>query len=173
MILALVLLFQLQAPHLVIAPLKSRCTVRDTTVNYTIIHYDSAPSYRQMRRTLVRRHLSYNYYIQRDGTVVQLMTPKCKASHAGVSYWDGYFMMNQYSIGICLQNIPPTEFTEKQYRSLAWLYKTLGLRWPDVLTKKPIGHSDVAIPWDRKHDPGPQFRWLYLDSLIADSLVLP
>lgn len=75
--------------------------------------------------------------------------------------------MNDHSVGICLQNYPPSVYTEKQYQSLAWLIKTLERRWPDITHHQPVGHSDIAIPRGRKKDPGKNFRWDHLDSLLA------
>lgn len=152
------------APVVVNSPLKEKCVVRDTTINLPVIHYDSSSTLGTTKKTLNRRGLSYHYFIKRDGTVVRMLPPHCKADHAGVSYYNGQFMVNNTSIGICLQNVPPAKYTEKQYTSLAWLLKQLKLRWPNL--DSAVGHSDVAIPRDRKKDPGKEFRWGYLDSLL-------
>lgn len=164
MIAALALILQLAAPVVRSAPLPEKCVPRDTTITYPVIHYDSAYSLRDTRRTLIHNRNSYHYFIQRDGTVVKLMNPTCKADHAGMSYWDGHFLINSISIGICLQNVPPAPYTDKQYHSLAWLLQTLGKRWT---LQDPVGHSQVAIPRGRKKDPGPEFRWGYLDTLLG------
>ena len=154
-------------PKQISIPLHEKCVVRDTLVNYPVIHYDSSNNISSVVRYLNRERLSYNYFIQRDGTIVKLLNPICRASHAGISYWQGYFPMNEYSIGICLQNIPPMPYKEVQYQSLAWLIATLTERWPDIKEHKAVGHSQIAVPRGRKKDPGPKFDWGHLDSLLA------
>ena len=150
---------QLIVPTLLNKPLPVKKTVRSTTANYIILHYDDGGSYKSTRRTLIKKRNSYHYYIQRDGTIVKLIDPKYEASHAGISYYKGKFRLNKYSIGICLQNDPPEAYTEKQYNSAGWLIKQLQSRYKDSTSKVIIGHSDIAFPRGRKIDPGKHFDW--------------
>lgn len=148
-------------------PIKKK-EYRDTTKNYIIIHNDGGPNgYKIARQTLIKRRLSYHYYIKRDGTIVKLLDPKYTASHVGYSVWKGIFRINQYSIGICLENGITQPYTQKQYNSTAWLITQLQKRYPDNTTKTIVGHSDVALPFGRKSDPGPNFQWNKLRLMVG------
>jgi N-acetyl-anhydromuramyl-L-alanine amidase AmpD len=166
MIVALTLLFQLAGPIVVQRPI-AKCQIRDTSATYVVVHYDSADATNITWHWLHRKKLSYNYYVQRDGTVVEMLAPQCKANHAGVSRWDGHWMLNNVSVGIALQDIPPAPYSTKQYDSLAWLIVSLENRWPFLRTHPAVGHDQIAIPRGRKRDPGPLFRWAYLDTILA------
>lgn len=133
---------------------------RDTTDNYIIIHYDNGIEERSTFRWLRRRHTAYHYFITRDGIIYKLIDPKYRANHAGMSKWNGHLGMNEYSIGICLQNDGQQEYTTIQYRSLAWLIRVLKNRYPDITNNRIIGHEDIAWPKGRKQDPGKHFDWL-------------
>ena len=157
--LKLLFLAQLLAPTVLSKPLPSKKTLRDTSVNYIVLHYDDGGSYKSTRQTLIKKRNSYHYYIQRDGVIIKLIDPKYQASHAGISYYKGMVRLNKYSIGICLENDPPEAYTEKQYNSVAWLINVLQHKYKDSTTKVLLGHSDIAFPRGRKQDPGVHFNW--------------
>jgi len=166
----LLALLQLMEPPIVNKPMpRASKTLRDTTKNFIVLHYDGGDSYSIARRTLIRRHLSYHYYIERNGTIIKMVDPKYEASHAGTSLWRTYLRMNKYSIGICLQNNAKQEYTEKQYVSLAWLIKSLQKRFNDAdsTAHTILGHGDIATPRGRKQDPGEHFEWTKLYSLLG------
>jgi N-acetyl-anhydromuramyl-L-alanine amidase AmpD len=140
--------------------------MRDTTHNYIILHYDSGGSINSVIRYLRRKHNSYHYLIDRTGKIYNFVNPIMKANHAGVSETDSFAMFNWYSIGICFHNTPPQEYTEAQYNSAAWLIGILQKRWPDITTQRILGHENVAWPRGRKHDPGQQFNWIKLFTLL-------
>jgi AmpD protein len=148
----------LAQPRIVNKPLPARDR-RDTTTNYIVIHNDSSPDPKTTFRWLRRKHNSYHYYISRTGTIYRLVDTKYEAGHAGLSYYDGHWRMNKISIGICLENRPPREYTEIQYQRLSWLVFQLHSRYPDSRQKPILGHSDVAWPRGRKGDPGEHFDW--------------
>lgn len=133
--------------------------VRDTTKNYVVLHYDSAVATSTTVRWLKKKHNSYHYLIDRKGVIHKLMDPKYKANHAGISFYDGIFGMNNHSVGICLQNDGKSPFTDSQYDSLNWLLGVIVKRFPDIKEGRVLGHSDVAIPRGRKKDPGLHFDW--------------
>lgn len=159
---------QLIKPVVVNKPLPTKLQIRDSTINFIVLHYDAGGSYTTTRRTLINRHLSYHYYIQRDGKIIKMVDPKYKASHVGISYFRGYIRLNSYSIGICLQNDSNQLYTEAQYNSTAWLISNLQKRYTDSTSKIVVGHSDVATPFGRKHDPGPMFNWGILRRKITN-----
>lgn len=140
--------------------------LRDTTENYIVLHYDENDNYFGTRQWLIKKGNSYHYYIERNGTIIKMVDPKYEAGHAGASLWNGHLRMNKYSIGICLENKPPQQYTQAQYISLSWLIKVLQKRFDDPTSHVILGHSDVAIPRGRKQDPGPQFDWNELRRLL-------
>ena len=134
-------------------------TRRDTTTTYIVIHNDSSPNPRTTFSWLRRKRNSYHYYIDRQGTIYKLVDPKYEAGHAGLSYYYGHWRLNRISIGICLENQLPQQYTEVQYQSLAWLVFQMQKRYPESKTHPIVGHSDVAWPRGRKNDPGEHFDW--------------
>jgi N-acetyl-anhydromuramyl-L-alanine amidase AmpD len=166
----LLLFFQLTVPTVLNRPLPIRhLTIRDTTVNYIVLHNDGGTAgYNTARRTLIKRRLSYHYYIQANGTIVKLLDPKYEASHVGLSYWNGMLRINRYSIGICLENGISGLYTLNQYNSLTWLILSLQERFPDSTSRTIIGHSDVATPLGRKRDPGPLFDYQLLNRMLRN-----
>lgn len=166
----LLLLLQLQIlePKVINHPLPVRKKeYRDTSRNYIVLHNDGGSGgYTITRQTLMKRRLSYHYYIKRDGTIVKLLDPTYQASHVGYSWWNGLVRINRYSIGICLQDNDKHTYTDKQYKSTAWLITQLRHRYTDSTTKRIVGHSNVARPRGRKTDPE-NFNWDKLNLLLA------
>lgn len=158
--LTLLLLQQLLQPVIINKPLPIRNKeIRDTSINYIVIHNDGGGDYSIARSTLIRRHLSYHYYIKRNGTIVKMLDPKYQADHVGYSFWNGKFRINKYSIGICFENSGKTPYTNEQYVSAVFLIQMLQERFKDSTSKVIVGHSDVALPHGRKIDPGKFFDW--------------
>lgn len=152
-------------PLLLNKPIPHKKEYRDTSWNYIVLHSDEGNGYDGTRRALIKKRNGYHYYIQRNGTIIKMIDPKYKASHAGVSYYKGKIRMNNYSIGIAFQN-KNQEFTESQYVSAAWLISELQDRYPDSTSRSILGHSDIAIPRGRKKDPGKRFDWKKLQNLL-------
>lgn len=165
--LKLLLIAQLIAPTVLNKPLPVKKKLRSTEANYIVLHYDDGGSYASTRRTLIKKRNGYHYYVKRDGVIVKLIDTKYQASHAGISYYNGIFRMNKYSIGICLENDPPQKYTEAQYKSTAWLINVLQHKYKDSTAKILLGHSDIAIPRGRKQDPGSHFDWQKLEHYIT------
>ena len=132
---------------------------RDTSETFIVLHNDSSASVHDTFKYLRRKRNSYHYYIDRHGTIYQLVDVRRKANHAGVSYYQGHVGMNDVSIGICLENNPPQPYTSAQYDQLAWLIAQIHRRFPDSQTHRILGHSDIAIPYGRKSDPGLYFSY--------------
>lgn len=161
------LLFQLNAPTVINDLLPGERSLRNTSVNYIVLHYDDGKSYSGTRKFLLRKGNSYHYYVKRNGTVVKLVDTKYQAGHAGISYYKGYVRMNRYSIGISLQNDPPQKYTDAQYKSTAWLITQLQRKYKDSTSRVILGHSEIAVPRGRKKDPGSHFNWSRLRKLIS------
>ncbi len=160
------LLLQLQAPTVIVNPIPHDRKLRSSS-NYIVLHSDEGSGYKETRRFLIRKGNSYHYYVKRSGDIVKLIDPKYKASHAGISYYDGKFRMNNHSIGIALQNDTKQAYTDKQYTSLAWLIQTLQSRYKDTTSRIILRHSDIALPRGRKNDPGNHFSMVRLKELLG------
>ena len=67
-------------------------------------------------------NVSAHYLICKNGAILNLICPKYKAWHAGKSKWQNEININDYSIGIELENrgheFGYTNYSEEQYSSL-------------------------------------------------------
>jgi len=82
-----------------------------------------------------------------------------RAWHAGRGCWGEINDVNSHSIGIELDYCPSIDknFDERQLCSLSKLLFDILKRWPEIVPKSIIGHSDMAP--ERKRDPGKNFPW--------------
>lgn len=108
------------------------------------------PYYRHIHELKVSAH----FFIRRTGELIQFVSCRERAWHAGPSTWKGRARCNDYSIGVELEGSDYDPFEMAQYEVLNALIETLRQAYPiaDV-----VGHSDVAP--GRKTDPGPFFDW--------------
>ena len=102
--------------------------------------------------------VSIHYLVSRNGLIFNLLCPNFKAWHAGKSKWKNLNNINNYSIGIELQNkghqYGYSNFTNKQYSSLSKLVSFLKKNFY-ILDQNIIFHSDISP--NRKKDPGEKF----------------
>ena len=102
--------------------------------------------------------VSAHYLISREGIIYNLLCPKYKAWHAGKSKWKNSTNINDYSIGIELENkghdFGYSNFSMKQYNSLRNLIFFFKKNFK-IFDKNIIFHSDIAP--NRKCDPGEKF----------------
>jgi len=98
--------------------------------------------------------VSSHFLITRTGELIQLVSTRERAWHAGASNFMGRERCNDFSIGVELEGDGDTPFEEVQYQSLAKLIQKLSLAYPNL---QFAGHSDIAP--DRKTDPGKYFDW--------------
>ena len=94
--------------------------------------------------------------------MIQFVSCRQRAWHAGASSWKGRERCNDFSIGIELEGCDDLPFEDAQYQNLANLIRVLRASYPifDV-----VGHSEVSP--GRKTDPGPCFDWPRLAKLIS------
>lgn len=150
---------------------------------YLIIHYTAGRSAEESANWLCSKaaKASAHVIIGRDGKVIQLVPFNVVAWHAGHSEWQGLPGINNYSIGIELDNAGPVAkvngkwrslhlgknyendevvelngrgwlmYTEKQLEVLEQLCTELVVEYPSLVDL--LGHSDIAP--GRKIDPGP------------------
>ncbi len=105
-----------------------------------------------------RSNVSTHYLISREGIIFNLLCLRFKAWHAGLSKWKCHSNINDYSIGIELENrghdFGYQSFTKKQYLSLKKLIIFLKKNFY-LLDENILFHSDISP--NRKQDPGEKF----------------
>lgn len=111
---------------------------------------DAHTYYQQLKGVKVSAH----FLIRRNGEIVQFVSCRQRAWHAGVSSWQGRTRCNDFSIGIELEGSDFVPYTDPQYAALARLTRRLQRSYP---IRSIAGHSDIAPV--RKTDPGPYFDW--------------
>ncbi|MBI3156802.1 MAG: 1,6-anhydro-N-acetylmuramyl-L-alanine amidase AmpD [Burkholderiales bacterium] len=119
---------------------------------------DAHPYYARLRGLRVSAH----FLVRRGGAVLQFVSVRRRAWHAGASSWRGRTDCNDYSVGIELEGLEGGCFEEAQYRALARLLRALARRCPQL--REATGHEHVAP--GRKHDPGAGFDWTGLQALL-------
>ena len=119
-----------------------------------MIDFNSA--YRKLND--IKSEVSCHYLISREGKIYNLLCPKLKGWHAGISEWKNIKNLNDYSIGIELENKGHehgyTDFTKNQYTGIKKLIKFLKFNF-FINDNDIVFHSDIAP--NRKKDPGEKF----------------
>lgn len=105
--------------------------------------------------------VSAHFLIRRDGALMQFVSCRQRAWHAGASSWKGRERCNDFSIGIELEGCDELPFEDMQYERLAGLIHSLRVCYP---IEAVVGHSDISP--GRKTDPGPCFDWLRIAPLV-------
>lgn len=98
--------------------------------------------------------VSAHFFIRRSGELLQFVSVRDRAWHAGASRYRGRARCNDHSVGIELEGDGRRRFTQPQYRMLAGLIRVLACQLP---VRDVAGHSHIAPR--RKRDPGPLFDW--------------
>jgi N-acetylmuramoyl-L-alanine amidase len=127
-----------------------------------ILHYTGMPSGAGALAWLCdpRSQVSCHYFVEEDGTVLQLVPEARRAWHAGRSSWCGETDLNSRSLGIEIVNaghpggLPP--FPAAQIEAVIALCRDLCARHA-IRADRVLAHSDVAP--GRKIDPGEVFPW--------------
>lgn len=109
---------------------------------------------------IVGLRVSSHFLIRRDGELIQFVSCRDRAWHAGVSRWRDRERCNDFSIGIELEGCDEEPFDEAQYLALGRLLDSLCAAYP---IEDCVGHNDIAMPPGRKSDPGPHFDWARLN----------
>jgi N-acetylmuramoyl-L-alanine amidase len=103
--------------------------------------------------------VSSHYLIGRDGSLHQFVDESKRAWHAGISSWRNMDKLNDYSIGIELDNDGEENFSKPLMETLFTLCKDLIEKY-QIEERNIVGHSDIAY-W-RKVDPSHLFDWKLL-----------
>ena len=134
------------------------------TIKFIIIHYTGMKKESTAIKKLVSSNskVSSHYFIKDSGEILAMVPDLYAAWHAGKSKWKNFISLNNYSIGIEINNpghdYGYRNFSSKQINSLLSLIKHLIKKF-NINHKNILGHSDIAP--DRKKDPGEKFPWEY------------
>jgi AmpD protein len=101
--------------------------------------------------------VSAHFLIRRDGALVQFVSTRDRAWHAGVSSFEGRSACNDFSIGIELEGCDHEPYEPTQYLTLVALTRELCAAYPEISPARIVGHCDIAP--GRKTDPGSSFDW--------------
>ena len=144
------------------SPNYSKKTRRNRDIKFVIVHYTGMQSEIESIKRLKnpKYAVSCHYLISRNGSIVQMVSDKNIAWHAGKSKWKGFINLNKYSLGIELVNkghqFGYQNFSSKQIKSFIKLCKNLQKKY-SIKKENFLGHSDIAPL--RKKDPGEKFPW--------------
>lgn len=133
-------------------------------IRYIIIHYTGMKSSKASLNRLrdKKSEVSCHYFIDKMGSLSQLVDDKNIAWHAGVSFWNKEKSLNRNSIGIEIQNkgelLEYEKFNSNQIKILTELVKFLKIKY-NISNYHILGHSDISPC--RKTDPGYLFPWAY------------
>jgi len=165
---------------------------------YLVFHYTAGRSAQASVDWLTNpvAKASAHLVVGRDGTITQLAPFTTKTWHAGVSHWDGRTGLNQYAIGIEMDNAGPltavgdklTAWFGKSYPKSQAIFAMHKLdtepRWWHAFSEKQIvmgvelakmlvpsyGLKEILghddIAPDRKRDPGPAFPLDHIRALV-------
>lgn len=98
--------------------------------------------------------VSYHLYISKQGEVRQFVEMNKRAWHCGVSEWNGFKNLNDYSIGVCFQNLGNEPYTPAQIEKGLEVCKTI-MEYYGI--SEVVRHRDIAP--NRKVDPNNLFPW--------------
>ena len=125
-------------------------------IKFVIIHYTGMQSEIESIKRLKnpRCKVSCHYLINRKGNIIQMVSEKFIAWHAGKSKWKKAINLNSNSIGIELVNkghqFGYETFCSAQIKSLIKLCKSLKKKYA-IKKDNFLGHSDISPL--RKIDP--------------------
>ncbi len=109
--------------------------------------------------TIREQKVSSHFLIERTGVLWQFVSVNDRAWHAGQSSYTSKSgkvknNCNDFSVGIELEGVLGSPFTDPQYESLGSLNSALGLIYSGL---EFAGHEHIAP--GRKNDPGSGFDW--------------
>lgn len=114
---------------------------------------ESHPYFQNLRDLRVSAH----FFLRRDGELLQFVSCRQRAWHAGVSSFQGRPRCNDYSIGIEVEGCDGRPYDDRQYDELVVLTRAIMQAYPGITLERITGHQHIAA--GRKTDPGPAFDW--------------
>ncbi|HEY8065895.1 MAG TPA: N-acetylmuramoyl-L-alanine amidase [Methylosinus sp.] len=144
-------------------------------ISSLILHYTGMPTAAAALALLTsaESQVSSHYFVDEDGTILQLVPEARRAWHAGRSFWADEEDMNSASIGIEIVHPghdDPRPFPDRQIEAVAALGRDICARCA-IVPQRVLAHSDIAI--GRKVDPGEFFPWKTLAELGVGHYVAP
>lgn len=157
-------------------------------ISHLVMHYtvaDLQESLEILTDPLRSLRVSAHYLVPKTAIdnqrkVFNLVPNEKSAWHAGVSGWGKHITLNNTSIGIEIVNSGLSDqpnlgnlekwepFTDYQMETVISLSQQIVQKY-NITPTNVVGHSDVALPYGRKQDPGPAFDWekLYKNGIGA------
>jgi N-acetylmuramoyl-L-alanine amidase len=143
-----------------------------------LLHYtgmtSSLAALARLRDPSGDQRVSSHYFVDEDGTLIQMVPEERKAWHAGFSSWAGEQDINSSSIGIEISNpghdYGYPDFRPHQVAAVIALCRDIVTR-NRIRADRVLGHSDVAP--GRKQDPGEKFPWQRLHEKGVGHWVAP
>ena len=139
-------------------------------ISTLVLHYTGMKDIAEVKDRLCcpKAAVSAHYLVDEQGQIFQLVREEKRAWHAGVSHWQGRDNVNDFSIGIEIQNNGHEwgyePFPEPQMQSVIALSQDIINRY-NIDFSNVIAHSDIAPT--RKQDPGELFDWSWVDESVA------
>lgn len=129
-------------------------------IKFIVLHYTGVPFNAALDKLCdPLSKVSCHYLIKEDGKIIKLVDEENQALHAGQSSWKDYSGLDEYSIGIELDNLGNNPFPEVQMHACIDLCYKLMQKY-NIAKENIIGHSDISP--SRKLDPGIFFEWKML-----------
>ena len=94
---------------------------------------------------------SMHLLVRKDGKYAQFAGFKTKVWHCGASYYQGHHGLNNWSIGICLENYDGFEFPDTQLNALEIILRLIISAYN---IRDIVGHDEVSMD---QLDPGSGF----------------
>jgi N-acetylmuramoyl-L-alanine amidase len=142
-------------------------------ISALVLHYTGMQNIDEVKDRLCcpKAAVSAHYLIDEQGHIFQLVAEEKRAWHAGVSHWQGRDNVNDFSIGIEIQNNGHEwgykPFSVPQMQSVIALSQDIINRY-NIGFHSVIAHSDIAPT--RKQDPGELFDWSWVNENIATNI---
>ncbi len=109
--------------------------------HHIVLHTTEGKELGSLRK--VRRRGEAHYFVGKNGKVYRIIHRSKIATHAGRSYWDGYKVIDNRSIGIEVVGYHDRDITAAQYAALAELLRQLKSLY-DIPDGQILTHSMVA-----------------------------
>ena len=134
-------------------------------IKFLVFHYTGMKTEKSAIERLSDNNskVSCHYFIQKNGSIINMVPDLYISWHAGISRWKKFKELNKFSIGIEIQNpghqFGYKSFNKKQINSIKYLSLKLAKKY-NLKKEHYLGHSDIAP--NRKKDPGEKFPWEFL-----------